>query len=582
MFAASSSLCAAILAAVAAATAAASSAAPPATAAASSAAPPAPLTEPFPLLHGDDPTGGPAAPTSPDPLVRTTWDSNGVNLTALQRYDTVVPVKWVADPPSAFSGLETLATDKPNVVVKGKGTLRLDWGLEHPAWFEFTSPDLGAQAAGCSAAISEYNEPWQVKAKVKAVTAYAGGRFRLETNTELYEGVRFSWIIFDPSGPDDGAEHEGAAAAAVAPWHITGVRLLSQVKPANYTGAFHSSDPELSGSWYSGAYGSKVNMMPYGFNSILIDRGDRVSIQGDGHPTMAAALSAFGSPDVYELVHTMLKKTDSGCANHSACNVVDSGLMTYPVYWASSVNDWYWASGDTERFLALAPDMARIIDNAVEKFLQPGLNVAFFGWDDRIANGFCGSCNREVQLGFAALTIRACGDFAATLGHAGDAGNASRYNATAHRLAGVLRARPSDSGGAWHEDYGVHAAAYAINAKVLATAAEVALLAKRELSDAVTVCSWSPFNNYWIVQALGNAGKMDYAAAFVKLCWAPMTKLGKGCFWELFSPEWCARVVQPFLHPFQIKTRSFAQTGSGQMRKTLLIKRGVLQGKLDV
>lgn len=39
--------------------------------------------------------------------------------------------------------------------------------------------------------------------------------------------------------------------------------------------------------------------MPYGFNSILIDRGDRVSIQGDGHPTMAAALSAFGSPDVY-------------------------------------------------------------------------------------------------------------------------------------------------------------------------------------------------------------------------------------------------------------------------------------------
>jgi len=99
--------------------------------------------------------------------------------------------------------------------------------------------------------------------------------------------------------------------------------------------------------------------MPYGFNSILIDRGDRVSIQGDGHPTMAAALSAFGSPDVYanflcssprplcsvslvfssvdqvvrswrryELVHTMLKKTDSGCANQTACNVVDDGLMT--------------------------------------------------------------------------------------------------------------------------------------------------------------------------------------------------------------------------------------------------------------
>ena len=39
----------------------------------------------------------------------------------------------------------------------------------------------------------------------------------------------------------------------------------------------------------------------------------------------------------------------------------------------------YWASGDTARFLELAPDMARIIDNAVDKFLQPNLNVAWLG-----------------------------------------------------------------------------------------------------------------------------------------------------------------------------------------------------------
>ena len=49
--------------------------------------------------------------------------------------------------------------------------------------------------------------------------------------------------------------------------------------------------------------------------------------------------------------------------------------MTYPICWASSVNDWYWASGDTPRFLALAPDMARVIDNAADKFLQRGLEV---------------------------------------------------------------------------------------------------------------------------------------------------------------------------------------------------------------
>ena len=105
--------------------------------------------------------------------------------------------------------------------------------------------------------------------------------------------------------------------------------------------------------------------MPYGFNSILMDRGDRMSIQGDGHPTMAAALVAFGSPDTYNLVHKMLVATDSGCANHSACNILDSTIMPYPLYWTMSINDWYWASGDTARFLTFVPDMKRIIDHVI-------------------------------------------------------------------------------------------------------------------------------------------------------------------------------------------------------------------------
>ena len=37
-----------------------------------------------------------------------------------------------------------------------------------------------------------------------------------------------------------------------------------------------------------------------------------------------------------------------------------------------------------------------------------------------------------------------------------------------------------------------------------------------------------------------NSHIYNQAAAFIKLCWAPMLKLGKGCFWELFSPEWGA------------------------------------------
>ena len=606
---------------------------------------PAPFTEPYPWIFGADSSGAAPEPLSPDPLVSTTW-SGATNITGLQIFNVTTPVGWVADPPSAFSGLDTLSSGAPHITVHGSGSLRLDFGREHAAWFEFQSTDLGAQAGAVRASISEYNEPWD--GKTQTPKAYAGGRYRLETNDQLYEGVRYAWIFFEPEkqspncaplGKEDtdvelscpaaaggatnhiksikfaefgtatgdchtGFQPGGCAvdlapnltaacvgrstctihcimgschinggtpfsiggdpcpgtpkhitaqvecaqapgSGAATPWHITDLKLVAQSKPTNYTSSFKSSDPTLTAAWYSGAYGSRLNMMPYGFNSILMDRGDRVSIQGDGHPTMAAALAAFPSRSTYDLVHEMLVKTDSGCANHSQCNVVDDGLMTYPLCWASSVHDWYWASGDTSRFLQLAPDIGRIVDNVVEKFMQPGLGVQFVGWDDRIANGFCGSCNLEVQLAFAAFTIRACNDFATSLAQAGDHVNATKYNHTAVRLAKQLRARPSTTvpGGDWTSDYGVHAASYLIDARIVGTMAEQSALAKRVLTNSRTICSWSPFNQYWILQALGNIGMLEYAHASIKLCWGPMLELGKGCFWELHSPEWSRFMV---------------------------------------
>jgi len=60
---------------------------------------------------------------------------------------------------------------------------------------------------------------------------------------------------------------------------------------------------------------------------------------------MAAAEAALGSPDTWALAKLMLNKTDSGCAN---CSVVDDDLMSYPVLWTMSCNDYFWASGDAE------------------------------------------------------------------------------------------------------------------------------------------------------------------------------------------------------------------------------------------
>ena len=192
------------------------------------------------------------------------------------------------------------------------------------------------------------------------------------------------------------------------------------------------------------------------------------------------------------------------------------------------------ASGDTTRFLPFVPDMSKILDNAVTTFLKPGLNVGWFGWDDRVGNGFCGTCNQEAQLAFAALVVRSCSDFSRSLAFAGQTAKAASYNATSARLATQLRAyslslaaspaftgtssttspsssllssssstSSSPSSSPWYAPFGLHAAANLVNAKML-TAAEEQDVFSRLFNDTVTLCSWSPFNQYWILQALGN------------------------------------------------------------------------------
>lgn len=119
-----------------------------------------PITEPYPLINPNFNTGK-SVEASPDPLVSYQWPP-GYNMTGLQIYETTRASNWTATPEGAFSGLDSLRLSSPTITFKSAGVLRLDFGFEHAAWFEFTSADLGAGATNVQAAISEYNEPWQV------------------------------------------------------------------------------------------------------------------------------------------------------------------------------------------------------------------------------------------------------------------------------------------------------------------------------------------------------------------------------------------------------------------------------------
>ena len=520
--------------------------------------------EPYPYLHHCNATALPSRPLSPDPLVRYRWDGDGcdgstdvgngghgIDYKEVQIYASP-PESWGSDPPDAFRVTKAKARKSEsrhvdgmhvNVEIWAPGTLTLDFGVERAGWFEFDSDDLSSSKDDdddnellslLSCSLSEFNLPLEDKTKVPVryddSHTSTSASYRLETNEELYEGIRFAFIMFNP--PKD--------HTVTYPIRLTNVRVVGRVRPVSYAAHYASSSNLLTRVWYTGAYGVRLNMHQDDFGTVLIERGDRVAIQGDQHPTIAAALTAFGDGStaggraVYELIRSSLNRTDSGC---DGCHVVDDGIMSYPILWAMSVLDYYWSTGDADTLAHYRHDVMNILDRASKIFYPEKPNIAWQGWDDRLDDGWCGPCSDEAQLTFATLLVRAYTDFVATLIASGRdewADDAARYASKAKEMSERLTSQPN-----WSDAYGLHASANAINAALPSLDKDlIERLFDREFDDIVKICSYAPFNQYWILQAMGNANKMDHALASIRLCWGTMTKVTKGCFLELFDHRW--------------------------------------------
>lgn len=512
--------------------------------------------EPFAYLHGYCAECNPPVWQSPDPLVSMTWNSH-VNTSELQIYRVHGAVGYKISPPEArVDGVEllvrqassssssasaynrgdgyqgTLTTKTHPLKVYQNCTIMLDWGVERAAWLELvsTSPNVPNMVR---ASLSEYNQPHPTKSH-KPLTRYGAHTYRLETNDELYEGIRFTFLHFTFS--DTTADKTTGTTRTPEPIEIADISLVAKIKPVNYTGSFASSNDMITAAWYTGAYGVRLNMEANSLNSILMQRGDRVAIQGDGHPAMDAALVAFAP---FALIRNVLHKTDSA---HK--RVVDDAIMAYPLYWCISAMNYFMASGDVAFFQqVLIKDIATILDQRIADFLDSDLDMAWFGWDDRLGNGWChhnrnDTCPREAHLSLAGLIIRVCQDYVHVLRVVDYKFEAQKYAQICRQMSRRLRQVPE-----WPHGFGVHAAANAINAGV-PSRREVRLWMNSTLNNPVTICSLSQFNQYWILQAFGNADQMEHALASIKLCWGPMLKNGHGCFWEISSPEW-TRFMNP-------------------------------------
>ncbi len=463
-----------------------------------------PINEPYPYVnfgsYSDKTVAG-----SPDPLVSYRW-VNPQAKDGLQIY-ILKPIKVTSDNSSSFSNLNSLIGNKPDVSVTGTGSITFDFGCENAAWLEFDSPDL-IDSESVTMSISEYNEPAIIckeatnPVKTKIPTKY-GITYRLELNKELYEGVRFGWIHVNNFSK---------------PWHISDLRLVCQIKPTNYNGSFSCSDSLLTRIWYTGAYTVKLNLLKDYFGAILMDRSDRFSWTGDAHPAQAASMVAFGN---YGFVKTNIENTA----------LQDNGIASYALYWVLSLIDYYNYTGDKSILNKYLDNACSKLDAAYRNYgTDP--NIGFYGWDERLGAGFENPNSREPENAYKMLSIRAWRDFSETMKEYRRFDLYEKYKKYANTKIKELRQNND-----WYNSFGLHAAADAINAGVT-TKEEQRIFYTKEFSDRVNRLSFSPFNQYFIIQAMSDMGRYDAALSCVEDLWGGQIKYGGTTFLEVYRPSW--------------------------------------------
>lgn len=443
---------------------------------------------------------------SPDPLRSTVFDTalaNGPDAELVCYALAPVAVK------TAAHGAFICETPYQSVEVKGRGDLRFDFGVLSAGWIEFESDDIPADA---EFSISEYNQPAVVNegAQYPKKTAHpirvSGSTWRLVLNREYYEGVRFGWL------------HSRSGNSR---WSLRNLRLVCQARPTNYAGSFECDDPLLERIWETGALTVRLSLLRDHFGSILVERGDRHSWTGDAYVSQAAAMPVFGN---FGLVRANLDRT----ANDT------NGIESYSLYWILSLVDYVLCSGETVALREHAAIVREKLRHAVE-VVRNRTKLGFCGHDDRTGSAFKEpeiEANHRFYRLLALRTVHTVRTALAWIG--GDEETAKVCNA----VETALLETPLPALGI----LGLHDGTEAVLADALKGTPSEFL--DREYRNPVTCVSYSPFNNYFVLQGMAHARCYAEAMGLVRRCWGGMIQLGATTFWEVFRPEWL-EVMQP-------------------------------------
>jgi hypothetical protein len=251
-----------------------------------------------------------------------------------------------------------------------------------------------------------------------------------------------------------------------------------------------------------------------------MERSDRHSWTGDAYPSQAASMVAFGN---FDFVKANLMKTA----------LLDNGIASYSLYWVLSLIDYVNYTGDVQFARDYINNASQKLDSAYQHFGKSKYLV-FHGWDERLGAGFENPNIPESQYSYAMLSIRSWLAFGRLMQQIGEAELSKKYIDYANlKMTEARTMKP------WPLEYGLHAAADAINTGLM-SAAEESMFYKRHFLDRVNRLSYSPFNQYLVIGAMARMGKYDDALHSIKDLWGGQIKYGGTTFFEVFRPSWNA------------------------------------------
>ena len=460
------------------------------------------IAEPYPVISGK--FSGKVISESPDPLVGYTWNYPSAD-DDLEIY-IVYPQKITSDQPV---NVQFSKSNKLPIKVSGECNLMFDFGRINAGWMEFDSDDFEGDV---EMSISEYNEPAVLNSgaqnpKKTLKPIKYGSTYRLELNHELYEGVRFGWIHIK---------------SLTHPCTIKDVRLVCQVKPTNYMGSFSCSNEILTRIWYTGAYTVKLNLLKDHFGAILMERSDRHSWTGDAYPSQAASMVSFGNYDFVKknLFHTS-KQSNS--------------IASYSLYWVLSLIDYCNYTGDQSTLNELLENACEKLDTAYSHFDQSD-GLAFNGWDERLGAGFENPDCIESQYVFRTLSIQAWKEFSHLMNWFGRKDLANKYEKFADEKMSMFRQSED-----WDNKLGIHAISNLVNSGVLQPL-EIERIWENAFSDRQQRLSYSPFNQFFIIQAMAHMRKIEETLTTIDDSWGGQLRNGGTSFYEVYRPSWNAAI----------------------------------------